>query len=100
VLDPDVVFRADHGRRTRLAPTLLRGARAVATRAADAGPRFARLCTPALINGTAGVVARDRSGTPVAVFGFGFGIHHDRIVTIDMIFDPDKLPSPAKPFEQ
>ena len=89
LLDPDVVFRSDHGRRARLAPALLTGARAVATRAADAGPRFARLCAPALVNGAAGVVARDRRGRPVAVVGFT--VYDQRIVAIDMILDPDKL---------
>ncbi|WCN79434.1 sigma-70 family RNA polymerase sigma factor [Micromonospora sp. LH3U1] len=89
LLDPDVVFRSDHGRRGRLAPAVLTGARAVAARAADAGPRFARLCAPALVNGIAGVVARDRSGTPIAVVGFT--VCGDRIAAIDMILDPDKL---------
>lgn len=91
LLDPDVVFRADHGRRARQAPALLTGSRAVAARAADAGPRFARLCVPALVNGAAGIIARDRSGKLVAVVGFT--IHDDRIATIDMILDPDKLPA-------
>ncbi|WP_433128701.1 sigma-70 family RNA polymerase sigma factor [Micromonospora sp. CA-240977] len=89
LLDPDVVFRSDNGRRARLAPAVLTGAHAVAGRAADAGPRFARLCAPALVNGVAGVVARDRSGKPIAVVGFT--VRGDRIVTIDMILDPDKL---------
>ncbi|MEU4471992.1 sigma-70 family RNA polymerase sigma factor [Micromonospora sp. NPDC023888] len=93
LLDPDVVFRADHGRRARLAPALLTGAHAVAARAADAGPRFARLCVPALVNGLAGVVARDRSGKLVAVVGVT--IRGDRIAAIDLIVDPDKLPSGA-----
>ncbi|MEV4823898.1 sigma-70 family RNA polymerase sigma factor [Micromonospora sp. NPDC049274] len=89
LLDPDVVFRSDHGRRARLAPALLTGARAVATRAADAGPRFARLCAPALVNGAAGVVARDRRGRPVAVVGFT--VYDERVVAIDMVLDPGKL---------
>jgi RNA polymerase sigma factor (sigma-70 family) len=91
LLDPDVVFRSDHGGRTRLAPALLAGARAVAARAADAGPRLARLCALALVNGVAGVVARDRSGKAVAVVGFT--VCGDRIAAIDMILDPDKLRS-------
>ncbi|GGO23872.1 sigma-70 family RNA polymerase sigma factor [Micromonospora parathelypteridis] len=91
LLAPDVVFRSDHGRRARLAPALLTGARAVAARAADAGPRFARLCAPAMVNGVAGVVARDRSGKLVAVVGFT--VHDDRIAAIDMVLDPDKLPA-------
>ncbi|MGC4815029.1 sigma-70 family RNA polymerase sigma factor [Micromonospora sp. DT228] len=96
LLDPDVVLRADHGRRARLAPALLTGAHAVAARAADAGPRFARLCAPALVNGLAGVVARDRRGRLVAVVGVT--IHGDRITAIDLILDPDKLSSePAHP---
>ncbi|MGC4759248.1 sigma factor-like helix-turn-helix DNA-binding protein [Micromonospora trifolii] len=95
LLDPDVVFRADHGRRARLAPAVLTGAHAVAARAADAGPRFARLCAPALVNGLAGVVARDRSGRLVAVVGVA--IRCDRIAAIDLILDPDKLPSDPAP---
>jgi hypothetical protein len=46
---------------------------------------------PALVNGTAGVIARDRRGKLVAVVGFT--VRDDRIDTIDMILDPDKLPA-------
>lgn len=89
LLDPDVVFRSDHERRARLVPPLLTGAHAVASRAADAGPRFARLCVPALVNDAVGVVARDPRGAPIAVVRFTFG--GDRIAAIDLILDPDRV---------
>ena len=88
VLDPDVVFRVDAGSRTRLAPALLTGATDVARQAALQGPRFARHCQPALVNGTAGILARTSAG-PIAVAGFT--VIEGRIATIDLILDPDKL---------
>lgn len=89
LLDPDVVFRVDHGRRARLAHAQLTGAHAVASRAARVGPRFARLCAPARVNGAAGIVARDLGGRLVAVVGFT--VRDDRIAAVDLILDPDKL---------
>ena len=90
VLHPDVVFRVDAGSRTRLAPALLTGAPDVARQAAIQGPRFARHCQPALVNGTAGILARTSAGL-IAVAGMT--VIEGRIATIDLILDPDKLPN-------
>ena len=90
VLDPDVVFRVDTGTRTWLAPALLTGAIEVAEHAATQGPRFARLCEPALVNGAAGVVAKARGGIVAVV---GITVINQRIAEIDLILDPDKLDS-------
>jgi RNA polymerase sigma factor (sigma-70 family) len=91
VLDPDVVFRVDTGGRTMLAPALLTGAVDVAEHAATHGPRFATLCRPALVNGAAGIVARNRRGGPVAVVGIT--VIGERIAEIDLILDPAKFAS-------
>jgi RNA polymerase sigma factor (sigma-70 family) len=91
VLDPDVVFRVDTGGRTTLAPALLTGAVDVAEHAATHGPRFASLCRPALVNGAAGIVARNRRGRPVAVVGITVIV--ERISEIDLILDPAKFAS-------
>lgn len=91
VLDPDVVFRVDTGGRSILAPALLTGAHDVAEHAATHGPRFASLCRPALVNGAAGIVARNRRGDPVAVVGIT--VIDERIAEIDLILDPAKFGS-------
>jgi RNA polymerase sigma-70 factor (ECF subfamily) len=91
VLDPDVVFRVDTGGRTVLAPALLTGAMDVAEHAAAQGPRFASLCQPALVNGAAGVVARNRRGALVAVVGIT--VIGERVAEIDLILDPAKFGS-------
>ena len=91
VLDPDVVFRVDTGGRAILAPALLTGAVDVAEHAAAQGPRFATLCHPAVVNGAAGIVARDRRGRPVAVVGIT--VIGERITEIDLILDPAKFAS-------
>ncbi|WP_250291511.1 RNA polymerase sigma factor SigJ [Frankia sp. CiP1_Cm_nod1] len=88
VLDPDVVFRVDTGSRTRPVPALLTGATDVARQVAVQGPRFARHCQPALVNGTAGIVARTSAGI-IAVAGLT--VIEECIATIDLILDPDKL---------
>jgi RNA polymerase sigma factor (sigma-70 family) len=88
VLHPDVVFRADTGSRTRMAPALVSGAAEVARHAVEHGPRFAALCRPALVNGTAGIVARAPAGV-IAVAGLT--VIDGRVAAIDIILDPDKL---------
>jgi ketosteroid isomerase-like protein len=88
VLDPDVVLRVDGGRRPAIAPAAIHGAQRVARFAAERGPRFARVCRPALVNGAVGVVARTERAT-IAVAGMT--IAGGRIVTIDLVLDPDKL---------
>lgn len=90
LLDPDVVFRADTGGRTWLAPSTLTGVADVARQAADAGPRFAPTCRAAMVNGAAGMVVM--TGTRVSAVA-GITVVGDKIVAIDLILDPDKLRS-------
>jgi RNA polymerase sigma-70 factor (ECF subfamily) len=89
VLDPDVVFRADRGRLAVAdAPPVVTGAAAVAEQIVARAPRFASFARPAIVNGSAGLIAvpHDR---PIAVLGFS--ISRDRIVEIDLVADPEKL---------
>jgi RNA polymerase sigma factor (sigma-70 family) len=88
VLDPDVVFRADAGRRIGLVRPLVTGGHEVAAYTAVEGPRFAVLCHPATVNGTPGLVIRTRKKPIGAV---AFTVSGGRIATIDMILDPGKL---------
>ena len=88
VLDPDVVFRVDAGRRPNVAPTLLTGAAAVARQAADQGPRFAKLCRPALVNGAAGIVVQGAQGRIGVI---GVTVIGGRITEIDLVLDPEKV---------
>jgi RNA polymerase sigma-70 factor (ECF subfamily) len=89
VLDPHVVFRVDTGGRAELAPALLTGSADVAEHAAVHGPRFASMCRPALVNGAAGIVARNRRGDPLAVVGMT--VIDQRIAEIDLVLDPAKF---------
>jgi RNA polymerase sigma-70 factor, ECF subfamily len=90
VLDPDVVFRIDPGRRAReLARPPIVGAPAVAGAIVARGTRFAPFGRPAIVNGGAGVVVV-RSGRPFAVASFT--IRGGRIAAINLVADPDKLP--------
>jgi ketosteroid isomerase-like protein len=86
VLDPDVVFRADGGARSVLAPA--HGADEVAERVLTRGARFAPLGRPALVNGAAGAVV-EIGGVVRAVAGFT--VVDGRIVEIDLMLDPEKL---------
>jgi RNA polymerase sigma-70 factor (ECF subfamily) len=92
ILDPGVVFRVDAGTRAGIVPALLAGRADVARTAAVQGPRFATLCSPALVNGAIGVVAEGRGGV-VAVAGIA--VVAGRITEIDLVLDPAKLPGPA-----
>jgi RNA polymerase sigma-70 factor (ECF subfamily) len=85
VLDPDVVLRAH---RRDGAPLELHGAEQVARGAAGAR-RFAPYVRPALVNGSAGVVAFD-DGKPFAVIAFT--VVDDRAVAIDVFRDPELVP--------
>jgi RNA polymerase sigma factor (sigma-70 family) len=89
VLDPDVVFRMDAGGNAALARPPIVGAPAVAKEIASRGTRFAPYGRPAIVNGGAGVIV-SRSGRPFAVGSFT--IRRGRIVAIDLVVDPDKLP--------
>lgn len=85
VLDPDVVLRAH---RRDGAPMELHGADQVAPGATAAG-RFAPYVRPALVNGSAGVVAFD-DGKPFAVLAFS--INDGRVTAIDIFNDPELVP--------
>ena len=86
VLDPDVVFRTDAGRRPVDAATVS-GAQSVAARVLATAPRFAHLGRPALVNGQAGVVVG--RGKTVAVLGCT--VVAGRIRELNLIVDPDKV---------
>ncbi len=88
LLDPDVIFRSDTGGRLAQAPALLVGAPDVAHQVATAGPRFAPTCRQALVNGAAGLVVRSGRGVTAVV---GLTVVADRIVSIDLILDRQKL---------
>ncbi|ADB53997.1 RNA polymerase sigma factor SigJ [Conexibacter woesei] len=88
LLDPDVVVRVD---RSGLRPGTsreIRGAAAVAEVALSGGSRFGRFARPALVNGTAGIVAAagDRAFAVA-----GFSVVNGRIVEIDVVAGPARL---------
>jgi RNA polymerase sigma factor (sigma-70 family) len=87
VLDPDVVLRADGGTARARYNVVLHGARAVAEQAVLAR-RLTPFARPALINGTAGVVAAV-AGRVLSVMGFT--VAHGKIVAIDVLYDPERL---------
>jgi RNA polymerase sigma factor (sigma-70 family) len=85
VLDPDVVLRSDRGAVPADASREVRGAPAVARRAAKERARAAR---PALVNGAVGVVVAPRGRLLMVL---GFTIRGGKIVEIDAIADPARL---------
>src|SRR5829696_5002861 len=91
VLHPEVVLRADFGVRRPAALPVVRGADAVARQAQLAALPHAHL-HPALINGAAGVVVTV-NGRPFAVLGFV--VAGGRIVEIDALADPERVPGIA-----
>jgi RNA polymerase sigma factor (sigma-70 family) len=88
LLDPDVVLRADAGALPSGSSREMFGAQAVA-QGARTFAQLARLAQPALVNGAAGFVVGQR-GRPVSVAGFT--VRHGKIVEIDILADPDRLP--------
>jgi RNA polymerase sigma factor (sigma-70 family) len=88
VLDPEVVLRTDIGGTGQPPRPPVVGARAVAKAIAARGPGFARLATPATVNGAAGLVVATARG-PLGVIGFT--VAGGRIVAIDLVASPDKL---------
>jgi RNA polymerase sigma-70 factor (ECF subfamily) len=85
VLDPDVVLRADFG--PAAASAVVRGAAAVAGRAVMfADP--SRELTPAVVNGTPGVVVTV-AGRVVSVMAFT--VVAGRVAAIDTLGDPERL---------
>jgi RNA polymerase sigma-70 factor (ECF subfamily) len=87
VLHPEVVLRSDGGTARARQTVVIRGARDVAAQAVMA-TRLAPFVRPALINGTAGVVAIAR-GRAFAVMAFT--VAQGKIVAIDVLADPDRL---------
>ena len=85
VLDPDVVLRAH---RRGESPLELHGAEQVSHGATMARP-FAGSVRPALVNGTAGVVAYQNE-KPFAILAFT--VIDDRAVAIDVFNDPELVP--------
>jgi RNA polymerase sigma factor (sigma-70 family) len=87
LLDPDVVLRSVWGAMRPSAPTVIRGAAAVAGQALMFRQPAAQL-RPALVNGAAGVVVIV-AGRPFAVMGFT--VAEGKIVEIDAIADPERV---------
>jgi hypothetical protein len=85
VLDPDVVLRSH---RRGAEPQVLSGADRV-SRGAVAARALAAFVRPALVNGTAGVVAY-RGEAPFAVLAFT--VTAGRAVAIDIFNDPELVP--------
>jgi len=88
VLHPDVVLRSDGGSARPQMTMVLRGAQAV-SRQAITSSRLSPFVQPVLVNGTAGVVVAPR-GT--AQFVMAFTVVDRRVVAIDVLADPDRLP--------
>jgi RNA polymerase sigma-70 factor, ECF subfamily len=86
VLDPEVVLRADRPVPAD-APTVVRGAHAVAERALFFS-ELAPFVQPALVNGAAGWIVAPH-GRPFALIGFT--VVGGKIVEIDVIADPERL---------
>jgi hypothetical protein len=87
VLAPDVVLRSDSGPARARPTVVIRGAQEVAAQAVKA-TRLAPFVRPALVNGTAGVVATAR-GRAFAVMAFT--VVQGRIVAIEVLSDPERL---------
>jgi RNA polymerase sigma-70 factor (ECF subfamily) len=85
LLDPDVVQRADHAAVPAGAAREIRGATAVARRAAKGGARAAQA---ALVNGAVGVVVAPRGQLQMVL---DFTITRGKIAAIDVIADPARL---------
>src|SRR5215469_4243967 len=97
VLDPAVVVRIDGGERLAANSMTVTGADAVARQALTGLTSMLRVAVlhPALVNGAAGVVVTVH-GRPVAVMGFT--VADSKVVTIDSLADPDRVPSIAAAF--
>ncbi|MFE5164827.1 sigma-70 family RNA polymerase sigma factor [Streptomyces sp. NPDC056697] len=87
VLDPDVVRRADRAALPEGAPTVARGARAVAEETAGFAPR-SRLAEPALVNGAVGIVVAPRGRLLLALT---LTVEDERITGYEVIADPGRL---------
>ena len=88
LLDPDVVLRADFGKRRAPAPAVTRGPSAVAALALTGARLPDAKLIPVLINGSAGVVITV-GGRPFSMMGFI--VAGGRIVEIDAIVDSRRI---------
>ncbi|KPM54457.1 RNA polymerase subunit sigma-70 [Frankia sp. CcI49] len=88
LLDPAIVLRVDPGSRPWVGPTVLAGATDVAGHITTHAIRFARLCSTALVNGAAGVLAASAEGVLAVA---GVTVTGGRIVEIDLLLDPGRL---------
>jgi RNA polymerase sigma-70 factor (ECF subfamily) len=92
LLDPDVVFRADGGGRVQAPRRPVRGRDTVIKVMANGYRRFPGLrISVGNINGGPGLVARTADGTLVSVGALT--IHDGRVQAIDLVANPEKLPS-------
>ncbi len=89
LLDPGVVMRMGTAHEATAPSQRVTGAVEVARLAAERGPRFARLCRPATVNGAAGIVVESATARLAAV---AFTITDGLIVTIDVVRE---RPQPA-----
>lgn len=92
VLDPDVVLRSDGGGKVSARRTPLHSAEAVARfllAIAQARPQMVQ--HPRHVNGEPGVITTE-DGRLTGVIGFA--VSGGRIVEIDLVMNPDKLPAP------
>ena len=85
VLDPDVVLRSDPAAVPPGAPTEIRGAEAIANRAARRGARAAQ---PALVNGAVGVIIAPRGRLLMVL---RFKITNGKIIEMEAVANPDRL---------
>jgi RNA polymerase sigma-70 factor (ECF subfamily) len=97
VLDPAVVVRIDGGTRLAANSMTVTGAADVARQALTGLTSIARVAVlhPVLVNGAAGVVVTMR-GRPMSVMGFT--VSDGKIVAIDSLADPDRVPAIAAEF--
>jgi RNA polymerase sigma-70 factor, ECF subfamily len=94
VLDPDVVLRADFGRRRAGVPAVVHGTAAVAELAMTGARLPGSDLVPVLVNGSAGVIVLV-GGRPFSLMGFI--VKEGRIVEIDAIADRKRVARLAGP---
>jgi RNA polymerase sigma-70 factor (ECF subfamily) len=87
-LDPDVVLRADGGTALAAVSAEVRGALEVA-RQAVMWSRVDLVMHPALVNGTAGVVATTRTGVVFTIASVI--VRHGKIAEMYFLADPERL---------
>lgn len=94
VLHPQVVMRADVGYTGAPTRPPVRGAEAVAEALLVRTPLFARRAVHSYVNGVAGLVVPSPAGVIAAI---AFSMTDERIASIDLVLDPDKLTRVPRP---